>query len=289
LEDLLFQYAMNGTHAHPSLRAAISAPCVRARFLIGWLLVVMCCAGIALCHAEPADVIARVKPSIVAIGTFQQLRNPQFAFRGTGFVVGDGSLVVTNAHVLPASVDSARRESLVVAVPPPDGMTDVQARQARAIATDKEYDLVVLQIEGAPLPALPLAETVRVREGETFLFTGFPIGPVLGLIPATHRAMVSALTPIVIPARSTRELSARAVTRLAGGAYKVLQLDATAYPGNSGSPLYDEKRGEVVGIVNMVFVKGTKESALTQPSGISYAIPVQPLVDLLKRAAKPDR
>jgi serine protease Do len=69
----------------------------------------------------------------------------------------------------------------------------------------------------------------------------------------------------------------------------VLQLDATAYPGNSGSPLYDEKRGEVVGIVNMVFVKGTKESALTQPSGISYAIPVQPLVDLLKRAAKPDR
>jgi len=252
-------------------------------------MALICGAGTALCHAEPADVIARVKPSIVAIGTFQQLRSPQFAFRGTGFVVGDGSLVVTNAHVLPASVDSARRESLVVAVPPPDGMTDVQARQARAIASDKEYDLVVLQIQGAPLPALPLAEAVRVREGDTFLFTGFPIGPVLGLIPATHRAMVSALTPVVIPARNTRELSARAVTRLAGGAYKVLQLDATAYPGNSGSPLYDEKRGEVVGIVNMVFVKGTKESALTQPSGISYAIPVQPLVDLLKRAAKPDR
>ena len=38
-------------------------------------------------------MIARVKPSIVAIGTFQQLRSPQFAFRGTGFVVGDGSLV----------------------------------------------------------------------------------------------------------------------------------------------------------------------------------------------------
>ena len=146
-------------------------------------MALICGAGTALCHAEPADVIARVKPSIVAIGTFQQLRSPQFAFRGTGFVVGDGSLVVTNAHVLPASVDSARRESLVVAVPPPDGMTDVQARQARAIASDKEYDLVVLQIQGAPLPALPLAEAVRVREGDTFLFTGFPIGPVLGLIP----------------------------------------------------------------------------------------------------------
>jgi hypothetical protein len=32
----------------------------------------------------------------------------------------------------------------------------------------------------------------------------------------------------------------------------------------------------------MVFVKGTRESALSQPSGIAYAIPVQPLKDLLQ-------
>jgi len=32
----------------------------------------------------------------------------------------------------------------------------------------------------------------------------------------------------------------------------------------------------------MVFVKGSRETALTQPSGITYAIPVQPLKDLLQ-------
>ena len=62
----------------------------------------------------------------------------------------------------------------------------------------------------------------------------------------------------------------------------MFQLDATAYPGNSGSPLYDPATGEVIGIVNMVFVKGTKESALTQPSGITYAIPSRYLIELLK-------
>jgi S1-C subfamily serine protease len=63
----------------------------------------------------------------------------------------------------------------------------------------------------------------------------------------------------------------------------VFQLDATAYPGNSGSPLYDPDTGEVLGVVNMVFVKGTKESALTQPSGITYAVPSSHLEQLLKR------
>ncbi len=66
----------------------------------------------------------------------------------------------------------------------------------------------------------------------------------------------------------------------------MLQLDGTAYPGNSGSPLYETENGEVVGIINMVFVKGTKEAALTQPSGISYAIPAQPLIDLIQRSVK---
>jgi serine protease Do len=256
-----------------------------AQLVSAALLALACWSAAERSRAEPADVIARIKPSIVAVGTFQQLRNPQFAFRGTGFAVADGTLVVTNHHVLPALLDSARKETLVVAIPGPSGSTQVQARQARAIATDKEYDLALLRIEGPALPPLELAESA-VREGQSVLFTGFPIGPVLGLIPATHRAMVSALTPIALPVRSTRELSARAVTQLAGGAYKVLQLDGTAYPGNSGSPLYDAHSGEVIGVINMVFVKGRKEAALTHPSGISYAIPVQPLIELIERSAK---
>lgn len=65
---------------------------------------------------------------------------------------------------------------------------------------------------------------------------------------------------------------------------KIYQLDATAYPGNSGSPVYDIHSGKVVGIINKVIVKDTKESALSTPSGISYAIPVMFIQQLISRA-----
>lgn len=65
------------------------------------------------------------------------------------------------------------------------------------------------------------------------------------------------------------------------GTFAIFQLDATAYPGNSGGPLFDPNTGEVLGVVNMVLIKGTRESALSQPSGISYAIPIRHVKDLL--------
>ena len=64
----------------------------------------------------------------------------------------------------------------------------------------------------------------------------------------------------------------------------MLQLDATAYPGNSGSPLYEVGSGQVVGVLNSVLVKSTKESALENPTGISYAIPIDYLNKLLRKA-----
>jgi S1-C subfamily serine protease len=76
------------------------------------------------------------------------------------------------------------------------------------------------------------------------------------------------------------------VRRLSRGPFPVFQLDATAYPGNSGSPVYDPATGEVIGVVNMVFVKGTKEAALERPSGITYAIPSRYLVELLKSGGR---
>jgi S1-C subfamily serine protease len=64
--------------------------------------------------------------------------------------------------------------------------------------------------------------------------------------------------------------------------YSVYQLDATAYPGNSGSAMYDMKTGEVLGIINKVFVQSTKETIISHPSGITYAIPVKYLHKILK-------
>ena len=63
----------------------------------------------------------------------------------------------------------------------------------------------------------------------------------------------------------------------------MFQLDATAYPGNSGSPLYDGNTGLVIGVINSVFVKGAKENVLRDPSGITYAIPARYVQELLKR------
>src|SRR5262245_34946025 len=178
--------------------------------------------------------IARIKASIVAVGTFERLRNPQFSFVGTGFVVGDGLLVATNDHVVPKTLNGDRGETIAVAIPAPGSMA--QIRPARAVASDAGSDLALLRIEGKPLPALALGEAQAVREGERYLFTGFPIGSVLGLFPVTHHAMIAAVTPIVIPAPRADQLDARSVRRLSEALFPVFQLDATAYPGSSGSP-----------------------------------------------------
>ena len=248
------------------------------------LLFATACTFFPVSHAAAAaleDVIVRVKPSIVVVGTFEQLRNPQFQFRGTGFVVGDGTLVATNAHVIPDVIDSSKLESIAIVIPATDAEA-AQRREARVLNIDREHDLATLRISGPALPALTLAQNGNVREGQSTAFTGFPIGPVLGLVPVTHRASVSAITPIAIPSTFSGQLNERVVRQLQSGAFRVLQLDGTAYPGNSGSPLYDAGSGEVIGVLNMVFIKTTKEAILSQPSGISFAMPVEHLRKLLE-------
>lgn len=232
--------------------------------------------------ADPVSTIERVKPSIVAIGTYERTRNPSFIFSGTGFAIADGSIVATNAHVVPANLDTEKRENIVAVLPGPN-ITQAQVRIARVIASDRVNDLALLAIEGPRLPPLSLGESTRVKEGQTLLFTGFPIGSVLGLFPATHRALVAALTPIAIPWTDSTMLDAKSIRRLSGDGPLVMQLDAIAYPGSSGSPVFDPDTGTVMGVINSTLVKGSREMALSQPSGIAYALPVQWLTDLLKR------
>jgi serine protease Do len=44
----------------------------------------------------------------------------------------------------------------------------------------------------------------------------------------------------------------------------------------------DVNTGRVVAVVNMVLVKAGRESALSNPTGISYAIPVRYVQELIK-------
>ena len=229
------------------------------------------------------DIIDRVRPSVVGVGIVRppkrlNAKSPPFSYLGTGFAVDDGLTIVTNHHVIPKALDSKQQESLAIFVGQGES---ADARIAAIVATDPLRDLALLRIEGEPLPALGLAEERgQVREGSNIAFTGFPIGMVLGLYPVTHRGIVSAITPMVIPANTASELTAERFKRL-HTPFDVFQLDATAYPGNSGSPLYLPESGQVIGVINSVFVKEGKESMLTNPSAITYAIPVRYVRELL--------
>jgi len=236
-------------------------------------------------RADVSGTIARVKGSIVAIGTYERTRTPPFQFFGTGFAVGDGSLIVTNAHVLPPVLDPSGMETVAILTPAVDrdGKAQAQMREARRVATDPGADLAVLKVDGPRLAGLKLRDSDTVREGQEILMTGFPVGAVLGPFAATHRGMISAITPIAIPQARASDLDPATLRRLSTGTFPVFQLDAVAYPGNSGSPIYDPVTGEVIGIVNMVLVKGTKESALSTPTGITYAIPARHLKALLEQ------
>jgi S1-C subfamily serine protease len=232
------------------------------------------------CLADLPATIDRVKPSIVGVGTVQKTRRPPHRIVGTGFVVADGNYVITNAHVIPKKINTAKLEYLAIFAGK-DKKMDI--RQAVKVRVDEAHDLALLKFEGKPLPALTLGRSSRVREGEEYAFTGYPLGIIFGLYPVTHSGIISSIVPIAMQANSANQLDPAQIKRLRRP-YTVFQLDATAYPGNSGSPLYQPDSGEVIGVINKVFVKEGRENVLAKPSGISYAIPIEYARELLKKA-----
>ena len=224
------------------------------------------------------NVIERIKGSVVAVGTFMPKRSPRSIFLGTGFTVGNGRLIVTNAQVLPKKVENTSFESIAIFV---REKKKVRMVKAKVVAIDSIHDIAILRLAEGVLPAVVLSDD-NVREGKLITFTGFPIGMVLGLYPVTHQGIVSAISPVALPVIKCRQLNAKLLRRLRAP-FDVYQLDATAYPGNSGSPVYRAETGRVIGIINKVFVKESKENVLSKPSGITYAIPIRYLNDLLKK------
>jgi S1-C subfamily serine protease len=247
------------------------------------LTLAVVCLGLAgLARAQDfVGLIQKTKPSILIIGTYKATNSPRFALRGTGFVVADGNLAITNAHVVPPSTEDMTGVDLVVQVR--RGATELQMRRATIVEIDRVHDLALLRFEGPAVPALAVGDSDTVREGQIIAYTGFPIGGALGFSPVTHRGMVSSITPIVLPSATSQQLTERNIRSMREGSFNIFQLDGTAYPGNSGGPVFDPQTGSVVAVINMVFIKGTRESALSQPSGITYAIPATYIAQLLSR------
>jgi serine protease Do len=229
--------------------------------------------------ADVADTLLNIKPGVVGVGTFKPIGSPRANLEGTGFAVLDGRYVVSCAHIFSKPLDSEKNEAYAVFLGHDRRMA---VRIAQLIATDKEHDLALLKIDGTPIPPLKLGNSSQAREGVQLYFTGYPIGSVLGLNPSTHRAGLAAIIPVFTPVQRASQLDARTLKQ-AKDDYDVYELDAVAYPGNSGSPVWNPETGDVLGVVNSVYVKGSKEAALTAPSGISYAIPVKYVNRMLEK------
>lgn len=215
-----------------------------------------------------ADLIQTIKPSIVAVGTYYFNDIPKARYMGTGFIIQGGKRLVTNYHVI-APVKEKKKLSYLRIF---HKNLPVKGIKAKIIAMDKFHDLAILEHESNLLPALKIADSSKVREGYKILFTGYPIGFVLGLNPTTHTGIISSIAPLIKPSPSARIIDGKLIRHLSHP-YDIFQIDATAFPGNSGSPVYMASTGEVIGVINKVFVQGKKEHALTDPTGITYAIP----------------
>ena len=102
---------------------------------------------------------------MLPVGTYNALNSPRFSFRGSGFVVGDGNLVVTNAHVLPDAETTPAPQLAVLVNARGESAT---GRLATLIGVDRAHDLALLQVAGPPLPALRWPEPTPCEKAWTW-------------------------------------------------------------------------------------------------------------------------
>jgi serine protease DegQ len=163
---------------------------------------------------------------------------------GTGVVVVDKGVILTNLHV----VNGANK----VMVEFFDGMMS----EAVVIGTRPEHDLAVLQAKTIPddLVAATLRSTADLAVGDEVVAVGFPFG----IGPSATYGIVSGLR---------REYQSQEGKRLLTN---LIQFDAAANPGNSGGPLVTAD-GEVVGIVTAILNPSEQRVFI----GIGFAVPIE--------------
>ncbi|MFN3231961.1 MAG: S1C family serine protease [Alphaproteobacteria bacterium] len=261
-------------------------------------LMVLLVAGPAHADQQAVELIAKVKPALVGIATHDPLRQPATELLGTGFAVADGRHLLTALHVVANRRPTVRQDdsaadhdgSDMTTNRQPTGLVvlvgsgeDGEMRDVTVVGRDPVNDLALLKIDGEPLPVLPLDRRTRAPDGSDIVLSGFPIGAVYGLYPASHRGMIAALTPISRPTTNVRRLTPEAI-RMLRSKPMVYQMDATTLPGNSGGPVLDLATGTVIGIVNSSYVQEQRDGPASEVSGIGFAIPVAAAIVLLNEA-----
>jgi len=213
------------------------------------------------------DLAANVRPSVVAIRTYQTRRpsDTDAAVRiphsqGSGLIIDPAGFIATNAHVVEGG------ESIIVV------LHDRSRFDAVLVQADERSDLAVLKIDASNLPPVRFGDAGKLRVNQWAFACGNPFG----LANDDGKASV---TWGVISA-----LNRQMTDRLVGGdpmRYygNLIETSAAINPGSSGGPLFNLD-GQVVGIIAAI------ETASGVNEGHGFAIPVdkdvQHVLDSLK-------
>jgi len=218
---------------------------------------------------EPvAAVVDRVLPAVVNVTTdVYQADGSSGQGVGTGFIVRDDGVIVTNCHV----VEGGSRLTVFLSD------EDRTEYEARLIGADCLNDLAVLDIDEQGLPTVPLGDSEGLRLGQRVVALGYALGLEGG--PTVTTGIVSSLDRTI----EAQDPNCRACETNAQGARvrtypSVIQTDAAINPGNSGGPLVD-MAGNVVGInsagndqaenigfaIKIDFVRDTITSSIEDP------------------------
>ncbi len=161
---------------------------------------------------------------------------------GSGFLIREDGLVVTNAHVVAEATRIQVR------------LQDGRRFEGALIGKDSRVDLALVKIDGVRgLPVLPLGDSNRLRVGEFVLALGHPFG----LEQTVSFGIVSRKgAPLRVPSPG----------------FDFIQTDASVNPGNSGGPLVN-MAGEVVGVNSMAARNGSIGFAI--PVNLVKSLPPQ--------------
>ncbi|KAM9425393.1 serine protease HTRA1B [Pholidichthys leucotaenia] len=184
-----------------------------------------------------ADVVEKIAPSVVHIELFRKMiysKREVAVASGSGFVVSEDGLIVTNAHVV------ANKHRVKVELK--SGAT----YDAKIKDIDEKADIALIKIDTPmKLPVLLLGQSADLRPGEFVVAIGSPFSlqntVTTGIVSTTQRG--------------GKELGLR------NSDMDYIQTDAIINYGNSGGPLVNLD-GEVIGI-----------NTLKVTAGISFAIP----------------
>ena len=187
-----------------------------------------------------ADVVALVKPSVVAINTeyvTYDIFNRPFAQQGagSGWIIDEDGLIVTNNHV----VEGAKSVTVTLA----DGRTF----PAETVRTDWLSDLAIVKVNAKNLPSAKVGDSAILRVGDWVV----AIGNSLGMGISATKGIVSA-KGVSLSVSEGQTLD------------DLVQTDAAINPGNSGGPLVN-MAGEVIGITSV-------KVAQVGVEGMGYAI-----------------